>query len=396
MPFAQCENARLFYRLDGRDDRPALIFSHSLGVDHGQWNQQANDLLPHFRVLRYDIRGHGASDASKGDYSIELLGRDVLAIADAASLTQFAFCGLSLGGMIGQWLGANAGDRLMHLVLANTTAKSTNPAMMEERRQRVLKDGMSAVVDSVMQRFFLKETIAANPPQVASTKRTFLATNPIGYAECCAAVRDMDNTALLRKIQTPTLIVSGDHDLSTPWPRNGEILAASIAGAQVVNLPTAHLSNLEAPRSFSAALFDFLQPSSDSIEQGFARRREVLGDAHVDRAVANTTDFNREFQTHISRYAWGAIWTRPHLDQRTRRMLALTTLAAMGRWDEFRMHVRTGLAHELEPCDLKELLLELSVYAGLPAANTGFHVAMEELQRPNNSAAEKTHQRDRM
>lgn len=390
MPFVQFENARLFYHLDGRDDRPAVIFSHSLGVDHGQWDQQANDLLPHFRVLRYDIRGHGASEASQDDYSIELLSRDVLAIADTAGLSRFAFCGLSLGGMIGQWLGANAGDRLTHLVLANTTSKSTNPAMMEERRHKVLKDGMRAIVDSVMQRFFLNETIAANPPQVASTKRTFLATNPAGYAGCCAAVRDMDNTGILRKIQTPTLIVSGEHDLSTPWTGNGEILAASITGAQVATLPTAHLSNLEAPRSFSAALFDFLQPrGTDSFDLGARRRREVLGDTHVDRAVANTTDFNREFQEQLTRYAWGAIWTRPHLDQRTRRLLALTTLAAMGRWDEFRMHVRTGLAHELEPCDLKELLLELSVYAGVPAANTGFHIAMEELQQPKEGAAEE-------
>ena len=387
MPFVQFENARLFYHLDGRDDRPAVIFSHSLGVDHGQWDQQAQDLLPHFRVLRYDIRGHGISDAMGGDYSIELLGRDVLAIADAAGLTRFAFCGLSLGGMIGQWLGANAGDRLTHLVLANTTAKSTNPAMMEERRHKVLKDGMTAIVDSVMQRFFSKETIAANPPGLASTKRTFLATNPIGYAGCCAAVRDMDNVAILSKIQTATLVLSGEHDLSTPWRGNGEALAASISGARVVTLPTAHLSNLEAPRSFSAALFDFMQPcGSDSIEQGFVKRREVLGDAHVDRAVANTTDFNREFQEHLTRYAWGTIWTRPHLDQRTRRLLALTTLAAMGRWDEFRMHVRTGLTHELEPCDLKELLLEISAYAGVPAANTGFHIAMEELQRPKDKA----------
>lgn len=388
MPFVQFENTRLFYHLDGRDDRPAVIFSHSLGVDHGQWDEQANDLLPYFRVLRYDIRGHGVSDAGKGDYSIELLGRDALAVADAAGIARFAFCGLSLGGMIGQWLGANAGERLTHLVLANTTPKSTNPAAMEERRTKVLKNGMTAVVDSVMQRFFLKESIAANTPKVASTKRTFLASNPIGYAGCCAAVRDMDNTDILRKIQTPALIVSGRYDLSTPWSGNGEILAASIAGTQVVTLPTAHLSNLDAPRSFSAALFDFLLPrGSDSIEEGFARRREVLGDAHVDRAVANTSDFNREFQEHLTRFAWGAIWTRPHLDQRTRRMLALTTLAALGRWDEFRMHVRTGLAHELEPCDLKELLLEISVYAGVPAANTGFHIAMEELQQPRDKNA---------
>jgi 3-oxoadipate enol-lactonase/4-carboxymuconolactone decarboxylase len=383
VPFVQTENARLYYRLDGRDDGPAIVFSHSLGVDHGQWDRQAADLLPHFRVLRYDLRGHGASDASGGDYSMELLGRDVLAIADAAGTDRFAFCGLSLGGMIGQWLGVQAGHRLTHLVLANTTARSTSPGAMEERRTKVLKNGMTAVVEMVMQRFFTQESLAANFSEVASTRRTLLATNPSGYAGCCAAVRDMDNLAVLQKIQTPTLVIFGDRDLSTPWAGNGEVLAGSIPGAHVVGLPTAHLSNLEAPRSFSVALFDFIHADGgDTLEKGYEKRREVLGLRHVDQAVANTSDFNREFQELLTRFAWGTIWTRPHFDQRTRRLLALTTLATRGSWDEFRMHLRTGLAHELEPCDIKELLLELSIYAGIPAANTGFHIAIEELQRP--------------
>jgi 3-oxoadipate enol-lactonase / 4-carboxymuconolactone decarboxylase len=385
MPFAQVNGVKLFYHLDGRDDRPAILLSHSLGVDHAQWDQQTADLLPYFRVLRYDIRGHGASDAPAGDYSIEMLGRDVLAIADAAGLDKFAFCGLSLGGMIGQWLGANAADRLTFLVLANTTPRANSPSSIEERRTKVLNGGMAAVVDSVMQRFFSAGSLDANYPAIATTKRTFLATNPVGYAGCCAAFRDMDHRLLVRAIRTPTMIVFGDLDVSTPWKDNGEILASSIPNPRVVGLPTAHLSNLEAPRSFSAALFDFLlRRESFSCEEGFAKRREVLGGQHVDRAVSETTDFNREFQDHLTRYAWGTIWTRPHLDQRSRRLLALTTLASMGRWEEFRMHVRTGLAHELEPCDLKELLLQISVYAGIPAANTGFHIAAEELQRPKN------------
>ena len=117
-------------------------------------------------------------------------------------------------------------------------------------------------------------------------------------------------------------------------------------------------------------------------------RRQVLGDAHVDRSVANTTDFNRDFQELITRYAWGTIWTRPLLDQRTRRMLAMTAIAALGRWEEFRMHIRAGLAHELEPCDLKELLMQVAIYAGVPVANTGFHIAMEELQRQAEKKSE--------
>ncbi len=383
MPFANIDGIRHYYRLDGRDDRPTIIFSHSLGLDHSQWDRQAADLLPHFRVLRYDIRGHGATDAPPGEYSIERLARDILGIADAAGVARFAFCGLSLGGMIGQWLGANAGERVTHLVLANTSPRYGNPQVMEDRRSAVAKGGMASLVDAILQRFFTQESVAANSPEVASARRTLLATNPIGYSGCCAAIRDMDNIASLGKIRTPTLIIFGDRDLSTPWAGAGDVLAASIPGAKAVGFPTAHLSNLEAPRSFSAALLDFLQVGSgDRLEVGFAMRRQALGDAHVDRSIANTTGFNRDFQEMITRYAWGTVWTRPLLDQRTRRMLAMTAIAALGRWEEFRMHIRAGLAHELEPCDLKELLMQVAIYAGVPVANTGFHIAMEELQRP--------------
>src|SRR5262249_24311236 len=143
-----------------------------------------------------------------------------------------------------------------------------------------------------------------------------------------------------------------------------------------------HLLNLERPRSFSAALLDFLLPEPpDRLQAGFEARRAMLGDAHVDRAIAGTADFNREFQDFITRVAWGTIWSRPGLTRETRRLLALSTLVALGRWEEFRMHVRTGLAHELEPCDPREVLLQSAIYAGVPAANRAFQIAAEELEQ---------------
>jgi 3-oxoadipate enol-lactonase/4-carboxymuconolactone decarboxylase len=381
VPFLNIDGSRLFYRLDGDDARPVLVLSHSLGVDHGQWDLQMPDLVPHFRILRYDIRGHGVSDSSPGDYSIEQLARDVLALADALEIRQFAFCGVSLGGMIGQWLAAFAPDRVSRAVLANTSAHFADPSGVEARRQSVLASGTSSIVDAAMGRFF---SPGNHSPQISSTRRTFLATNPIGYAGCCAAIRDMDNSSLLGRIRIPTLIVSGDRDISTPWSGNGDVLAHSIPHAATVHLPAAHLSNIERPRSFTAALLDFLLPAapadSSAIEAaGFAMRRALLGDAYVDRAIARTTDFNRDFQKLITQYAWGSVWTRPGLDPRTRRMLALAITAALGRSEEFRLHVRTGLAHELEPCDLEELLLQTAIYAGVPAANAGFAIAMEEV-----------------
>jgi 3-oxoadipate enol-lactonase/4-carboxymuconolactone decarboxylase len=384
MPLVNAGGIRQYHRLDGRDDRPVLIFSHSLGCDHTQWDPQTAALLPNFRILRYDLRGHGATEVTPGEYTIELLARDALALADALAIRQFAFCGLSIGGMIGQWLGANAGDRLTALVLANTSPRFPDPSIMDGRRRAVLESGIAPLEESVLGRFFQPGTLAANPPAVARTRRVLRATDPVGYAGCCAAVRDMDQRSILGAIGTPTLIIVGDHDVSTPWEGHGEVLAKNIAGASVRDLPTAHLSNLEAPQSFSAALSQFLLPvPADTLTAGIAKRRAMLGDAHVDRALAATTDFNRAFQELITRYAWGTVWQRPGLDDRTRRLLALTATGALGRWEEYRMHVRTALAGGLELCDLEETLLQLALYAGLPAANTGFQIAAEEAAKPD-------------
>ena len=386
MPFSTINNRRLFYRLEGREDSPVLVLSHSIGADQGMWAPQVPDLLSHFRVLRYDICGHGASDAPKGDYSIEDLGREVLGLADALKISEFAFCGLSLGGAIGQWLGIHAADRVSRLVLANTSPQFGPRANWDARRKAVLDGGMAAVIDLVMQRFFTPETLTRGDAYAQSVRSVILGTDPIGYAGCCAALRDMDHTQLLRQIRVPTLVIVGDRDVATPGSGHGEILAREIPKAQALHLPAAHMSNLERPRSFTAALFNFLlqpeagsEPQSDPLQAGFEVRRSVLGSEHVDRAIAATSEFNRDFQELITRYAWGTIWTRPGLSRRTRRLLVLSMMAALGRWEEFRLHLSTGLAHELEPCDLKEVLLQVAIYAGVPAANTGFHIAAELL-----------------
>jgi 3-oxoadipate enol-lactonase/4-carboxymuconolactone decarboxylase len=416
MAFVNTESTRIYYRLEGSGHLPMLFLVHCLGSDHGMWDGQVRALLGHFQVLRMDVRGHGASDAPPGDYTMEQLGRDALAVADAVGAQQFAYCGLSLGGMMGQWLAAYAPDRITRLVLANTSPKVAEPALFESRRNMVLEGGMAAVADAVMGRCFRADTPARGLASVASFRNTLLATNPVGYAGCCAAIRDMDHPPLLARIQAPTLVIAGESDVSTPWSGHGEVLAQAIPHARAVILRAAHLSNLERPSAFTAALFDFLltggqhdarpaegahagdtlpapkaraegalppeslRAAADTLSAGMAIRRAVLGDAHVGRAIANTTAFNREFQEMITRYAWGTIWTRPGLDAHTRRLLTLAMTASLGRWEEYRLHVRTGLAHELELEDLKEVLLQLAIYAGVPAANTGFQIAMELLE----------------
>ena len=383
MPFVNVDHTRLFYRLEGTAGAPPLILSHSIGADHAMWGQQVEALAPYFQIVRHDVRGHGASDAPKGEYSVAQLGRDALAIADAAGFQKFAFCGLSLGGAIGQWIALHSPDRLTHLVLANTSPQFGPRTNWDTRIRAVQEGGMASIADMVMQRFFSPATLVRDF-HATDVRAVFLGTDPAGYAGCCAALRDMDYTAEVSKIKIPTLVISSDSDVSTPWTGHGEILAHEIANARAIRMSGAHLSNLEHPHSFTQALVEFVMPQDDArdpLEAGFAVRRAMHGNAHVDRSIAAATDFNRDFQALITRYAWGTIWTRPGLSRRTRRLLVLAITASMGRWEEFSLHVRTGLANELEPCDIKEVLLQTAVYAGVPAGNTGFKLAKEEIEK---------------
>ena len=385
MPFITANQARIFYRLEGQDGLPVIVLSHSIGTDRAMWTPQVPDLTQHFQVLRYDTRGHGASDGPPGEYSVEQLGRDALALVDGLKISKFAFCGLSMGGAVGQWLALHAPERLTQLVLANTSPRFGTPEQWNSRIQAVRQGGMPAIVGLALGRFFSPEFLASSSPEVSSIRSVLLGTVPEGYVSCCAALRDFDSTAALEKIKTPTLVIVGDKDVSTPLSGNGDVLVRGISGANLVRLPVAHLSNLEAPRSFTAALIAFLQPKAtppeDALKAGFEVRRKVLGDAHVDRAIANTTPFTEDFQALITKYAWGTVWTRPGLDHRTRRLLVLVMMAALGRWEEFRLHVSAGLSHGLEICDIKESLLQTAVYAGIPAANTAFHIAQEEIDK---------------
>lgn len=257
MPFVNSGGSRIYWRADGLPERPPLLLAGSLGSDHAVWDPVVPDLTCSFRVLRFDMRGHGASDAPAGDYSIEQLGRDVLAVADAAGAPRFHYAGLSIGGMIGMWLGANAGERLDRLVLCNTSAQTDRTAI-SERIAAVRAGGMAAVTDAALARFFTPEYAARNPAHRATVRETLLSLDPVGYAGCCAAIRDMAIEAGLPSIRVPTLVISGSADPSIPLEK-GRALAATIPGARHAELPSAHFSHSEQPECWAELVTDFLQ-----------------------------------------------------------------------------------------------------------------------------------------
>jgi 3-oxoadipate enol-lactonase len=257
MPFVDSHHAQIHYSLEGPANNPALVFSNSLGTDFSMWDPQIPESLKSFRVLRYDARGHGESSVTKGPYSIEQLAKDVLALADSLKLDRFRFCGLSMGGMIGMWLAANAPERLSKLVLASTAAKIGTPEMWNTRIDTVRKQGMKPVAAATIERWFTSAFRATNPFTAANIQKIVESVNPEGYISCCAAVRDFDFREQLGKILTPTLVISGAHDPATT-PTDGRFLADHIPRARYVELNSAHLSNVEDAVRFTEEVSGFL------------------------------------------------------------------------------------------------------------------------------------------
>ncbi len=369
------DGIRLFYRLEGPDGAPPIILSNSLGTDHMMWQAQAEVLGHAFRVIRYDQRGHGASQAPAGPYTIERLGRDVLALADHLGLERFSFCGVSMGGLTGQWLGIHAGSRLDRLVLASTAAHLPPRELWDQRIATVAEKGLAGIVDVAIERFFSEDFRRSTATTVAGFHRTLLATPAEGYIACCQAVRDADFRQEIMAISVPTVVISGTCDPATP-PDRGAAIADEIRGARFVVLDGAHIINVEQPAAFNRELLGFLGqadlPHDQRFQVGMARRRAVLGNAWVDRSIARRNPFNAEFQDLITRYAWGEIWTRPGLEEETRRLIVLAITAALGRWEEFDLHGQAALEAGVRPDLIKELLLQTAIYAGVPAANTAF------------------------
>ncbi|AGH84724.1 3-oxoadipate enol-lactonase [Ralstonia pseudosolanacearum] len=259
MPWLEHDNVRLYHEFDDgpAPAKPVLVLSNSLGTDLGMWAPQLEALRRHFRLLRYDTRGHGRSSVPDAPFGVAQLGGDVLALLDHYDIEFALFCGLSMGGVTGLWLAAHHGERFPRMVVSNTAAQIGTQQSWNARIARVEQGGMVAITETVLERWFTDGYRAAAPARVDLVKAMLLATPPAGYNGNCAAIRDADLRAQLEAIRVPLLAIGGTHDISTPAAQTRAI-AQGVPGAQYVELSAGHLANWEQAEAYTDVLVGFL------------------------------------------------------------------------------------------------------------------------------------------
>jgi 3-oxoadipate enol-lactonase len=246
------------HRLDGPEDAPVLVLSNSLGTTHRMWDDNIEPLTERFRVVRYDTRGHGDSPAPPGPYSIDDVAGDVLALLDRLGIERVSFAGVSLGGMTGLWLAANAGDRIERLAACCTAAYLPPVDMWEDRAATVKSEGMGAIVEATLERWFSPAFHESDPDTIERFRADFLAIPPEGYAGCCMAIAGNDLRDRLGAIEAPTLVIAGEDDPATP-PEKAEEIAAGVSGSRLEVLPGArHLANVERAADVNGVLLEHL------------------------------------------------------------------------------------------------------------------------------------------
>jgi 3-oxoadipate enol-lactonase len=251
------DGCTIHVEVEGPERAPVLMLSNSLGTNLHMWDEQVAPWTRHFCLVRYDRRGHGQSNVPKGPYSMDRLGRDVLGVLDGLGIAKINWCGLSMGGMVGMWLGANAANRVDKLILSNTSAYFPDKSMWEGRIKLVREKGLAAIVDANMERWFTAGFRQRAPQAMAKMREMFLATKVDGYVGCGEAIRDMDHRPLLPKISVPTLVIAGRQDPATTLEA-GEYIRQNVPGARIAVLEAAHISNLEQPQEYAQTVLGFL------------------------------------------------------------------------------------------------------------------------------------------
>jgi len=251
------DQCRLSFTVEGPQEAPALLLSNSLGTTTALWTAQLDRLTQLFRVIRYDTRGHGLSDSPTGAYTLDRLGRDALAVLNAAGVPYAHACGISLGGMVALWLAANAPDQIDRVVAANTGATIGTPEFWNQRAADAQAQGLSGIADTVTMRWFTERFRQTNSVTTDRFRSMLNQCTVVGYTGCCAALRDADLREHLEHITTPVLVITGALDEATP-PDAGDFIRRRVKGARGVTLEAAHLSNVEQADAFTSAILAFL------------------------------------------------------------------------------------------------------------------------------------------
>ncbi|MFB7506986.1 bifunctional 3-oxoadipate enol-lactonase/4-carboxymuconolactone decarboxylase PcaDC [Streptomyces broussonetiae] len=420
----------LQYRFDGPEDAPVLILGPSLGTTWHMWDRQVPELTKQWRVFRFDLPGHGGAPAHPAGSVAELATR-LLGTLDSLGVQRFGYAGCAFGGAIGLELALRTPERLASLALVATSPRFGTADEFRQRGVIVRTNGLDPIARTSPDRWFTGSFAAAQPAITEWAVQMVRTTDPGCYIAACEALAAFDVRAELGRVGVPTLVLVGSDDQVT-GPAEARTLVAGIRDARLAVVPAAsHLVPVEQP----AAVTDLLahhfatawqQPydtgqtvlpnlpalpvpaappqavpvaeiapaavpaevpvPSDRYEAGLKIRREVLGDAHVDRALATADDFSGDYEDLLTRYTWGEVWGRPGLDRRTRSCITLTALVAGGHLEDLASHVRAALRNGLTPDEIKEVLLQTAVYCGMPAAGRAFRVAQEVVQEETTPA----------
>ncbi|MET8578358.1 alpha/beta fold hydrolase [Streptomyces sp. NPDC005012] len=416
---SETKTPALQFRFDGPDDAPVLILGPSLGTTWHMWDRQVPELVRQWRVLRWDLPGHGGAPAYPAGSVAELTTR-LLATLDGLGVHRFGYAGCALGGAVGLELALRHPERVASLALIAASPRFGTPDEFRQRGVVVRSNGLEQIARSSPERWFTGGFAAAQPAITEWAVQMVRTTDPGCYIACCEALASFDVRAELGGIGVPTLVLAGSEDRIT-GPAEARTLVAGIPDARLAVVPGAsHLVPVEQPaavtdllvRHFSTAWLSGAEgpgtPAPSGVTQSVSRprampiaelapapgrsgagdrdglydtglkvRREVLGDAYVDGALDGADDFSGDFQQFTTRYAWGEVWDRPGLDRRSRSCVALGALVAGGHWEEFAAHTRGALRNGLTPDEIREVLLQTALYCGLPAADRAFAIAQQ-------------------
>jgi len=364
--------------VEGPETAPPLLMLHSIGTALQVFDPQAEALRQQYRVIRMDLRGHGSSGVTDGDYSMALHAQDALVLLDALGIRQAHVLGMSIGGRIALEMAVMAPERVTSLILMDTALEFPPPQAWQDRIDAVRAIGTEALVEVVMPRWVVDPSLASSQ----GLRQMLLCTDRRGYAGSAAALRDARAEEVAGKVTCPATVCVGTRDIATP-PEMARAVQDAVPGSRYVEIAEAgHLPTLERADEATAAIlghFASLGPQR-GYDAGMTIRKSVLGEAHVARAQANVTPFDAAFQEWITANVWGGVWTRPGLPRHTRSLLTLAMMAALGRHEEFELHVRATRNTGVTPEELGEVLLQVGAYAGVPAANSAFKIAKNILK----------------